>query len=488
MTEDKLRILILNPPRVDNHPVVREERYEHKDLGAVYPPLNLLYTAGVLRKYGFNIKLIDANGFDLDLKAIHDQLKDFKPDIVVSRCGFDTQNADLGILNTIKQEYQSILIIRNKIISDEKWLKKDFFDKYPFIDIFIDYEMDLVIKDLIVHIQKKGSDYKKGLDHIKGITFLRDKKMMITAPVNVTEMDINIWPFPAYDLLPSLKPYHTGVLNPPFALVVTSRGCPFNCSFCAYARMGYRIRDPRNVIQELKWLKEKFHMKNFLFFDDLLGLRRDEFIQLLNLMIKEDLNLKWVGCTRANLLDDELVRLMKKSGCEEMAIGIESGSEKVLALTKKGVTLDNIREAARLLHKHNILFYGLAIIGLPGETKETVDETINFIKEIDPFYTQFCFATPFPNTGIYKYYKENNLLLSQDWKRYSPLSMDPVIRTKELSNDDLKDLRNYVYRKLILRFGYLIKKVRLFDWRWNVQGFIKILGRIKALIRKTMIR
>ncbi|MBU1078056.1 MAG: radical SAM protein [Spirochaetes bacterium] len=483
-----MKILILNPPRVDGYPVVREERYEHKDLGAVYLPLNLLYTAGVLKKDDHDITFIDANGFDISFETLKEQLRPVKPDVVISRCGFDTQDEDLAVLKYIKKRYGSILILRNKIISDVAWLKKDFLNKYSFIDIFVNFEMDIIIKDVIDHLSRKKDKFKNGLEKVKGISFLKGKKCITTPPVNILKMDIDNWPLPAYELLPNLKPYHTGVLDSPFALVVTSRGCPFSCSFCAYARMGYRVRKPEKVMEELKWLKEEFKLKSFLFFDDLLGLKRDHFINLLKMMIKEKLGLKWAGCTRANLLDDEMLKLMKESGCEEMAIGIESGSEKVLKMTGKGVTLDDIRRAAGLLHKNRILFYGLAIIGLPGETSQTIMETIRFIKEIDPFYSQFCFATPFPNTDIYTYYKKNGLLQSEDWKKYSPLSPVPVVRTKGLSTDDLIGLKSYVYRKLIFRPWYLLRKIRIFDWKWNIQGFIKILSRIKALLKKTMIR
>lgn len=476
-----MRILIINPPRVDGYPVVREERYEHKDMGAVYPPLNLLYTAAVLEKAGHEVAFIDANGFDISFNETCGRMDRFAPQAVIIRCGFDTQKQDAEILRYAKERCGAVTIIRNKIISDTEWLKKEFLAQYPFIDIFIDYETDLVIRDVISGINRDKS-------RIKGISFLKDGELVTTGGIDISSKDIDQIPFPAYHLLPNLKPYHTGVLDAPFALVVTSRGCPFQCSFCAYARMGCRIRKAEKVLEELKYLKERFGLKSFLFFDDLLGFNRKEFIRLLELMIKEKLDLKWVSCTRANLITDEMLSLMKKAGCREMAIGIESGSEKILKSINKGITRDDIRKAARLLHRHRILFYGMAIIGLPGETRETIGETISFIKEVDPFYTQFCFATPFPNTDIFQYYKENGFLLTEEWEKYSPLSQEPVVRTEALTAEELKELRRAVYRKLILRPLYLIRKVRLFDWKWNIEGFIKIAGRIGAMIRKKMVR
>ncbi|MDD5066954.1 MAG: radical SAM protein, partial [bacterium] len=389
-----MKILIINPPRVDGYPVVREERYEHKDMGSVYPPLNLLYTAAVLEKDGHDVSLIDANGFDIPFDELAGKMDEFRPGAVITRCGFDTQEQDVKVLEYAKRKFNARTIIRNKIISDVEGLKKSFLLKYRFIDIFINYETDLLISNVI-----------KGLDRdwaaVRGISFLKGEEMVTTEGISIDAMNIDNQPFPAYHLLPNLKPYHTGVLDPPFALVITSRGCPFQCSFCAYAKMGCRIRKAENVLEELKYLRKKFGLKSFLFFDDLLGFNKKEFIRLMELMIREKLKLKWVSCTRANLITDEMLGLMKKAGCREMAIGIESGSEKILKSIRKGITLDDIRQAAKLLHKHRILFYGMAIIGLPGETRETIEETIRFIREVDPFYTQFCFATPFPNTGIY---------------------------------------------------------------------------------------
>ncbi len=479
-----MKILIVNPPRVDGYPVVREERYEHKDVGSVYPPLNLLYIASALEKAGYKPFFIDANGFDIKFTELTTKIDEIKPDVLIIRCGFDTQKEDLQVLKYAKEKWNTITVLRNKIIGDVDWLKKTVLQENPFVDIFINYEPDAVVVDLIKHLETYGLD---NLEKVKGISFLKEGKM-ITTPPAVIEKNLDNLPFPAYHLLPSLNVYHTGVLNPPFATIITSRGCPFQCSFCAYSNMGFRFRSPESVIEELKWLKKTTGLKSVLFFDDLIGLQKGNFEKICELMIKENLKLKWVACTRANLLNEEMLKLMKKAGCVEIPIGIESGSEKILKMTNKGISLDDIRKAAKLLHKVGILFYGMAIIGLPGETRETIEETIKFIKEIDPFYTQFCFATPFPNTEIYRYYKEHNFLLTEDWSKYSPLAPVPVIRTEALSAEELMELRNYMYRKLVLRPAYLLKKIRPFNWNWNIKGFIKIMAIIWRIFKHKMLR
>ena len=138
---------------------------------------------------------------------------------------------------------------------------------------------------------------------------------------------------------------------------------------------------------------------------------------------------------------------MRQSGCRELAVGIESGSELILKNINKGVTKDDIRACARACKEADILFYGMTIVGLPGETNETWRETIDFIKEIDPFYTQFCFSTPFPNTDMYGWYEKNNCLNHKDWSQYSPLAPVPVVRTEALTSQDLVRLRQEAYRE-----------------------------------------
>ncbi len=479
-----MKILIINPPRVDGFVVVREERYEHKDVGALYPPLSLLYTAAVLERAGVALELIDANGFDISEEELEKRIDSVQPDIVLARCGFDTQDEDVRCLKYAKEKYDSITLLRNKIIGDVDWLKEESLKKWPFIDIFLNCEPDSMIVGLIRHLEKNGI---AGIRTAAGISFIENGKMKTNEAVLVEE-DLDTMPFPAYHLLPNLKPYHTGVLDQPFALINTSRGCPFPCTFCAYHRSGYRTRSPENVINEIKFLKKAHGLKSFLFFDDVIGLQKGRFEKICELMIEEKLNLKWVACTRANLVNFEQLKLMKKAGCQELAFGIESGDPEVLKMTNKGITLAEIEEATRLCKKAGILFYGMAIIGLPGESRQSIEHTIKFIKKINPFYTQFCFSTPFPNTDVYDYYEKNGLLISKDWKLYSPLSPVPVVRTKELSQQELVEMRNYVYRRIILDFKYLFSKIRLFDWKWNIQGFIKIMGRIRAILFKGFVR
>ncbi len=483
----KPKIMLINPPRVEGYPVVREERFEHKDIGSVYPPLSLLYTAAVLeQKGGCEIKFTDANGFDLSLDEVIKEIENFGPDIVISRCGFDTQKEDLKVLVAAKQN-GATAVLRNKIIGDVPELR-DAVLKSGEADVFINSEPDAVAPGLIDGAAALKAKDKAGMENIRGISYCHNGEIITTRPAGSVE-NLDALPYPAYHLLPALNVYHTGVMDPPFALVATTRGCPYGCTFCAYGRSKSRERSVESVVSELKMLKEKHKIKSFLFFDDTISAKKGRVEKLCKRMTEEGLDtLSWVCCTRADLVAFDMLKIMKKAGMKEIAIGIETGSEKILKNIKKGVSLNSIRNTAKWCHELKIMFYGLAIIGLPGETKETVDETIKFIKETDPFYTQFCFAVPFPNTEMYDYYREKGFLLTQEWSKYFPLSNEPVIRTEALSAGELKKMRNTAYRKILLRPGYLIRKIRPFDWKWNIAGLIKVAGRIINVLKNKPVR
>lgn len=483
-----LRVLLVNPPRVQGLPVVREERYEHRDMGSVYPPLSLLQAAASLRAAGHDVRVLDANGFDLTLEEVASALRSYDPQLVVTRLAFDCQEEDQRVLQAAKSAVpHAVTAVRCRIVSDVPDLLSKLVSRGE-VDLCLTGEPDSVLPLLSDALAKafpsSGSLPTEELHRLAletpGLAWAQDGALVRSAKAPLT--DVTAAPFPAYDLLPSIAPYHTGVFPDHFAMIQTSRGCPFGCAFCAYAEEKYRPRPAQSVCDEIRWLRDSFGAKNLLFFDDLLSIRARDTLALTERMIAEDLGVDWVCCTRANLTDTESLKKMRQAGCRELAVGIESGSETILKNINKGVSKDEIRACAKACKEAGVLFYGMTIVGLPGETRETMRETIDFIKEIDPFYTQFCFSTPFPNTDMYGWYKERGLLLHEDWSKYSPLSQEPVVRTEALTADDLKALRKQAYREIIFRPKYLLSKIRWNDPKWTIQGAAKICARGVALL------
>ena len=476
-----MRFLAVNPPRVAGYPVVREERFEHKDIGSVYPPLSLLYCAAVAERAGHEVRLLDLNGFERPLSDALDAMDAFKPGACLIRLGFDTQEADLEVLREAKAR-GIFTMARLKIVGDTPWLRDEFMKAHAFVDLFFLDEPECLLEGVLKALDEGGA-----LDALPGL-LIRKGSDILTTPDPGSLMAPDLLPLPAYHLLPSLNAYHTGVMQAPFTVIQTSRGCPYTCSFCSFGKLPYRKRDISKVVEELEWLKKDFGLKSFLFFDDVLTLDRPRTEKLMKLMLEKKLDLEWVACTRADTVSKDLLQLMHQAGCREIAFGIESGSDQVLEDTTKGVTKDQIRQAAKWCHEVGILFYGLAIIGLPGETAQSVEDTIAFINEIEPFYTQFGYCTPFPNTDTWNWYTERNFLSTKDWGQFFPLSQRPIVRTEALSEDDLVRLRRRMYLKTMLRPGKLLRAVRTNDWAWTFSRAVKFLGRLGMVARGTAVR
>src|SRR5665213_865186 len=472
----RMRLFLVNPPRVEGYAVVREERFEHKDIGSVYPPLSLLYCAAVAERGGHQVRLVDANGFDLKLDAVLAEMDAFKPDVVLIRLGFDTQESDLAVLRAAR-ERGARTFVRCKIVGDVPWLVESFMAEHPFVDGFFLDEPEFLLPTAL-RLLPQGLQALRGAPGL--LLNLSEGLVRTDDPGRMPDPDE--LPKPAYHLLPSLGVYHTGVLDAPFTVVQTSRGCPYTCSFCSFGKLPWRARKIETVLEELAWLKADFGVRRFLFFDDVLTLDMGRTVKLCEGMLAAGLDMEWVCCTRANAVSKELLALMKKAGCREIAFGIESGSDRVLAETDKGVSKDQMRRAARWCHEVGILFYGLAIIGLPGEDAASVQDTLDFINEIEPFYSQFSFCTPFPNTDTYAWFKSRGLLRTEDWKEYFPLAARPVIRTQALDEAALVRQRRRLYWGVLVRPRKLLRALRPGDWRHNWTGFKKVLGRVSLLL------
>lgn len=481
-----MKVMIINPPRVEGVPVVRTERFEHRDVGAIYPPINCLYLAAILEKEGHEVNFIEANAFDLTLGWIRSEIKRIKPDIVYARTSFDTQEEDIKVLE-IASEHGAVTLLRCKIIAEVPEIRDALLEK-PFIDIFINGEPESIVPPLL----KKISD-REAWKAIPGISFRKGEKI-ITTPLAFTLTSPDDIPFPAYHLLPNIMPYHTGIMmRPPFTTVISSRGCPFSCTFCSYGKAKYRTRSPENVVAELEWLVAEYGIKRFIFFDEMIFLHDGRIDEICKLMLEKGLKLRWTLNSRVKPLNLETLKLMKKAGCFEICFGIESGSDEILKNIEKGITTDDIREAARMCKEARLDIYAMMLIGSPGETEETINESIKLIKEIDPFYAQFSFVVPAPNAPGFDYYKKNNLLLTENWNDYCPIEEKPIIRTEALSPEDLIRLRRKCYKETQLNMGHFLRKVRKIDWSLTDWGenmkILKIIWkRVSSILKNRMVR
>lgn len=332
-----------------------------------------------------------------------EEVKGKTPDVVgisMRSCDFNTVMKAVGIIKEVNREIVTTVGgVHPTIASDEVALN----DK---IDHIITGEGEIGFVDLLEKIRDGGSTERI----IIGI-----------------KPDLNILPFDdreLYDYKVTLNLVnYPGVLKSPMVTMIGSRGCPFNCSFCApHAKTMFgkkiRFRSPDHVIEELKELRRKYNFRSIKFYDYSFTLKPEWVYEFCDKFQKNGFkNIDILAQSRADLIcqHEELLIRMKKAGLKLMLVGFESGSQKVLDFIKKGTTVEENIESARLLKKHGIMVGGSFMLGTPHETKEDVTKTIELAKKMRPHFTSVAFFTPCPGSTLYNYCKENNLSLLKSY-------------------------------------------------------------------------
>lgn len=245
---------------------------------------------------------------------------------------------------------------------------------------------------------EQGSGELKG---IKGLVWRRGDRIVVN-PDRPFIRDLDQLPLPRHDLLP-LQKYRAPLVHGPYAFVVTSRGCPGQCTFCikhvSYER-SVRIRSPENILEELELLVG-LGVRHVHMYADLFTVSREQVMGLCELMLDRQLDLSWTCNSRVDFVDPEMLQLMGRAGCWMISWGIESGSEEVLRRAHKGIALDQVERALRWSREAGIRNWGYFIIGLPGETEETIRETIRFSKRLPLDLALFHIAAPHPGSPFF---------------------------------------------------------------------------------------
>lgn len=475
-----MKVCVINPPRVKGYPVTREDRLEYIDYGEVFPPLTLLYTAAILEKAGYEVMAIDASGFDLTIRQVEEKIRRFKPDLLLARFAIDTIPQDAEVIKISKRVNPNCLtLVRSKIIADSPLLQKEIFTNYP-VDFLIMGDMEVIVPQVVRALTQKRNPTK-----VKGLTYFKDRKIIKTGKASRIK-DIDQLPFPAYHLSGGISCYQTGTQRPPFTNVFSSRGCPFSCKFCS-SHDTYQARSPENIADELEWLVKDYSLKNFYFFDDIFTIDQKRASRICQEIIKRGLKLRWSCGTRVDCVSPELLKEMKEAGCWMISYGIESGNQEILDKNYKGFTLADAQKAVKQTKKAGIAAYAMLVLGLPGETKKTVEKTFKFINKLNPDYAQYCVAVPFPNTPFFDEYKKKGWITTFDWTKYNPLGY-PVISTPKISDEELHQFHYQGYRRFLFRPGFLLSRLSIRNWRWNIVGLRFFLNRSRVILSQTIIR
>jgi radical SAM superfamily enzyme YgiQ (UPF0313 family) len=353
----------------------------------------------------------------------------------------------------------------------------------PPIDVIIKNEGEQTIIDILLAIENDTD-----LDSINGITYRKNGTVIDKEQVS-DFTDLDNLPFLAYHLLPwsEYKPQPPHGLNKPFTAFITSRGCPYRCSYCSKPIFGskFRSQSAKRVVDEIEYFVNTYGIKEIAFYDDVFTLNRKRTYEIAEEILRRGLRIDWTCETRVNLVDKELLAHMKKAGCYKIAYGIESASQEILSALNKDITIEMVEKAIRATQEVKMLTVGYFMIGSPHETAKTAKDTIEFAKRLKLDFAQFALTMPYPGTELWNIYTENKqVVVPWDKLRYdgSHDELTPAFESEAMNKRDLKYWVKRAYADYYLRPEYIwqrINKVRsIGDIANNINGLSVLLKRI----------
>jgi len=442
MKTNKTKIALVNTPLLEgvaHHPL--------------FPPLGLAYMAAVLEQNDFEVKIFDCPVCEIDHEKLKAELDSFQPTMV-----------GIGSMTpTIESALKSARVAK-EVCPDAKVLMggphATFADKQILTD---EKAVDIIVRgegeETILELAKQSPELQKVSD-VKGITFRKDNQI-IQAPGRPFIQNLDALPRPAYKYVPVEKYRIAGRKLLP---IMSSRGCPFQCSFCVASQMfgaRFRARSPKNVLDELEWLRDEYGAEGIAFQDDTLTFDRKRAMEICDGIIERKINLPW-GCgTRADVVTKEVLAKMSKAHCNETCFGVESGCQRIRDSLKKKVTTEQCENAIKWAKEAGIFVTVSVILGYPGETKETLQETLDFVRKVEPDDVWLCHATPYPGTELRALVESNGWKMSEDWKLYNtmnPIFEDPLLPAKEIAQMRKNFYNKFYSPRYILRQavkGYL---------------------------------
>lgn len=427
------------------------------DSHIITPPLGIGYLAAYLKRGGVDVAVIDGLRDGLSAEAVMEKIIAEKPDAVGITCLTAFYNQAVEIVHAVKK-------------AGIKCVIGGVHPTFMPYDTLVDSGADFVVcgegERALLDLAKNNFVN----NNIPGVYSLNNLKSA-AEPVGRAEKVENLddLPFPDWDQInPNLYPRapHGAVAkNFPIGIIMSSRGCPYQCTFCAspkfYGRR-IRFRTPENVVREIKYLVDKFGVKEVHFEDDNLTLERQHISEICNLIISGGIKISWAcpNGIRADRVDGELIDLMKKAGCYYFAYGIESANPQILKNIKKLETIESIKEAINLAAERGIECQGFFIFGLPGETKETIEESINFAKRTKLARAQFMILDVLPGSELWDTLKGKFV---PRWGKSS--YKEPEWIPDNLSREELMKAQSLAFRKFYLRPRIFFGMLKFVDFK-----------------------
>lgn len=455
-----MKVLLVKPYNISDH---------------VQPSLGLGYLANSIKKE-HGVKIIDCIKEKLDIDGLTEYVERELPDVI----GFQFYTYDFNFIKNavekIKRQFPAITVVAGG--PHPSSCGPEILNQIEGIDFLFQGEAEKGFPDLLALLSKKNNDFSK----IGGLIWRKSAVQPVCNPPVFSE-NIDELGFPAWDLIhPETYPeaqHGAFFKNFPIAPIITTRGCPFRCTFCAaYRTTGkkLRTRSAKNVVDEIELLHHKFGIREIHIVDDNFTLNKEHAKSILKELKQRGLKISWAvpNGIRLGTLDSELLELMKETGCYLISVGIESGSDRILKQMKKSLTVDVIRKEINFIKSFGFEMAGFFIVGFPGETEDDINKTISFARELPLVRANFFTFLPLPGTEAYTELEKSGELSNVDWAKFLFTSAPYV--PLGLTRKKLKKLQRKAFLDFFMRPKIILKNLRA----------IKSFRHFKFLLRRAL--
>lgn len=479
--EQAVDIMLVNPPTPDGGLWIRTQHRVGRRTreNMVWPQVSLAQMAALLHPV-YKVKVVDANAERMGWPEFSKLIDAYQPKYYLTQVTAPTLENDMYGCFLARARGAKTIAFGTHVTP----IPRETMRSYPALDYVLVGEPDLTIRDLLDHLEnrfdgrspeinaifaKHDPTYKPSIDDegnvdmkgIKGLAWRSNGEIVLNWQRPFIA-DLNDLPMPMHELLPLMK-YRMPLIHGPFTFIVTSRGCPAGCTYCikhVSYQFGTRLRSPELIMEEL-WSLKRQGINNIHMYADLFTVHRDQVVELCKRMISEKINLKWTCNSRVDYVDEEMLTLMGKAGCWLISWGIESGNEQILRHARKGAYPDKAERALKWAKAAGIRNWGYFIVGLPGETEETIRQTIDFAKKLPLDIALFHVAAPYPGTPFFFEVVENNWF--RPGTRWEQVDMDKgtVLDYPGLSAERLLYWQKRAFREWAFRPGPMLTYLKM---------------------------
>ena len=451
--------------------------------------LGLAYLAAVSERRGDEVIIFDA---DVEKQTVGDFMQEFRPHLVGITANTPQVKQAWRTAKAIKEVYDCPVVLGGPHVSV---LPEESCEK-PYVDIVVRGEGEDAWIDISNRLEAYLADHAEYhteaflhteneiFDDCLGLTYKTSDGRIHNNPDREAIADLDSLPWPAYHLFKmenytNLQPATDHVDGARSFSIMTSRGCPYRCTFCSQSIMPikWRSRSAESVLAEWRHLVEDLGAEEIGVLDDSANIRVKRLQEIAHLLIENKLNhVPWifVNGIRANLASKELLGLLKEAGLHRTAFGVETGDEEILLSIDKKVDHDTIRQAFKNAKEVGLETIAFMIIGLPGETRETMQKTIDFAIELDPLIANFSMMTPYPGTKVYEIVKRQGRFLINDWEDYVFFQQAARYEMGDMTAELVEEMYRKAYRQFYLRPGPIMRRVKTKDFWLNLPRNIRI--------------